>query len=103
MTITTIEIQHAVYSPVDNSILKIGGVHPNSICWQISLKRAIKAIKRDEWNFHVKINGINRNVIITKLKDGTKSLGIVTDEHRKTVIPLEQVVSAPNAVSFNYN
>ena len=60
------------------TIQSIGGLNSDGTRWRITQERAIQAIETGKWQFYVKKNGHEVNVIV-QLYNGNKILKTVSD------------------------
>lgn len=80
MFITSINIEYISTSANNQSLIeRIGGTHPNGIAWRLRYEKAIEAIEKGQWNFHLTSNGTEKKVIVAKSK-GNKYLKAISDD-----------------------
>ena len=68
----------------DRRLLAIGGVNPDGAHWRISEAEAIAAIENGRWNFFVRTEGRDMDVVVALSKYGNKYLKSAADQLQPT-------------------
>jgi len=66
----------------DNCIDGIGGLNDNGTRWYLKEDEAIAGIESRKWEFYVKVNDREVDVIVAKTSTGKKYLKTVADDYK---------------------
>jgi len=66
-------------SSAHERIQNVGGVNANGTSWKLTLEQAIQGLENGQWDFSVRVNGVEVKVIVAKSALGHKYLKTQND------------------------
>jgi len=66
-------------SSAHERIQNVGGANANGTSWKLTLEQAIQGLENGQWDFFVRVNGVEVKVIVAKSALGHKYLKTQND------------------------